>query len=121
MKVANVTPVYKKGSRSEEGNYWPVKILPNLSKVFERCVYKKMPQYFEGIMSKHQCGFRKGHRAQHASISLLEKWRTNVDQGPMSGALFTDLKVFDFLSHDIIIAKLKEYGFDMKALDFIYC
>ena len=68
-----------------------------------------MPQYFEGIMSKHQCGFRKGHRAQHASISLLEKWRTNVDQGPMSGALFTDLKVFDFLSHDIIIAKLKLY------------
>ena len=40
MKLANVTPVYKKGNRSEKGNYRPVSILPNISKVFERCIYK---------------------------------------------------------------------------------
>ena len=38
MKLANVTPVYKKGNRSEKGNYRPVSILPNISKVFERCM-----------------------------------------------------------------------------------
>ena len=42
-------------------------------------------------------------------------------QGPMFGALLTDLsKTFDCLPHDIIIAKLNTYGFDMKALNFIY-
>ena len=80
MKLANVTLVYKKGNRSEKGNYRPVSILPNISKVFERCIYKQMSQFFEGIISKYQCGFRKGHSAQHALISLLEKWRYNVDQ-----------------------------------------
>ena len=30
LKLANVTPVYKKGNRSEKGNYRPVSILPNL-------------------------------------------------------------------------------------------
>ena len=30
MKLANVTPVYKKGSRSEKSNYRPVSILPNI-------------------------------------------------------------------------------------------
>ena len=35
MKLANVTPVYKKGNRSEKGNYRPVSILPNISKVFK--------------------------------------------------------------------------------------
>ena len=72
MKVANVTPVYKKGNGSEKGNYRFVSILANISKVFERRVYKQMSQFLEGIMSKYQCGFRKGHGAQHALISLLE-------------------------------------------------
>ena len=31
MKLANVTPVYKKGSRSDKGSGRPVSILPNLS------------------------------------------------------------------------------------------
>ena len=38
MKLANVTPVYKISNRSEKGNYRPVSILPNISKVFERCM-----------------------------------------------------------------------------------
>ena len=80
-----------------------------------------MSQFFEGIISKYQCGFQKGHSAQHALMSLLEKWRYNVDQGRMFGALLTDLsKAFDWLPQDIIIAKLNAHGFDMKALNFIY-
>ena len=39
MKLANVTPVHKKGNCSEKDNYWPVSIVPNLSKGFERCIY----------------------------------------------------------------------------------
>ena len=34
LKMANVTPVYKKGNRSDKDNYRPVSILPNLSKKF---------------------------------------------------------------------------------------
>ena len=79
-------------------------------------------------MCKYQCGFRKGHSAQHALISLFEKWlnnvdqgRNNVDQGRILGALLTDLsKVFDCLPHNMFFAKLYAYGFDIKALGFIY-
>ena len=75
MKLADVTPTHKKGSQSEKGNYRPVSILPNLSKIFERCIYKQISEYFENILSKYQCGFRKGHSAQHCLIALLEKWQ----------------------------------------------
>ena len=34
LKMANVTPVYKKGNRSDKDNYRPISILPNLSKKF---------------------------------------------------------------------------------------
>ena len=121
IKLASVTPVYKKDNRPVKGNYRPVSILPSISKVFERCVYKQMFQFFEGIISKYQCGFRKGHTKQHALISLLEKWHYNADQERMFGTLLTDLsKAFDCLPHDIITAKLNAYWFDMKALNFIY-
>ena len=43
------------------------------AKVFQRCFYKQISQYFEGITSKYQYSFWKGHTAQHALISLLEK------------------------------------------------
>ena len=91
MKLANITPVYKKGSRSDKGSYRPASILPNLSKAFKRCVYRQMPKIFDEILSKYQCGFRRGYGAQHCLISLLEKWRIGVDQGLEFGALLTDL------------------------------
>ena len=40
LKVANFTPVYKKGNGSDKDSYRPVSILPNFSKNFERCLYK---------------------------------------------------------------------------------
>ena len=40
LKMANVTPVYKKGNSSDKDNYRPVSVLPNLSKIFERFLSK---------------------------------------------------------------------------------
>ena len=77
--------------------------------------------FFDTILSKYKCGFRKGHGAQHCLIALLEKWRESIDQGSEFGILLTDLsKAFDCLPHDVFIAKLFAYGFDDKALRFIY-
>ena len=41
LKNADVIPVFKKGSRNDIENYRPVSILPNISKIFERCIYKQ--------------------------------------------------------------------------------
>ena len=45
MKLANVRSVHKKGSQYDKGNYRPVSILPNLSKVFERCLQKQISDF----------------------------------------------------------------------------
>ena len=121
MKLANLTPVHKKSSRYDKVNYRPVSILPNLSKVFERCLPKEISDLFHTILSKYQCGFMKGHGVQHCLIDLLEKWRESIGRGLEFGILLTDLsKAFDCLPHYLFVAKLFAYGFDDKALCFIY-
>ena len=106
MKLANVTPVHKKGSRYDNGNYRPVSILPNLSKVLERYLLKQISGFFDTILSKYQCGFKRGYSAQHCLIAILEKWRESIDRGLGFGILLTPLsKVFDCVPHDLFIAK----------------
>ena len=53
-------------------------------------------------------------------IGDAKKWKSAVDKGKCFGALLTDLsKVFDCLSHELLIAKLHVYGFDSPALKLI--
>ena len=40
LKLANITPVYKKGSKNSKENYRPVSILPNISEIYEGCLFK---------------------------------------------------------------------------------
>ena len=69
---------------------------------------QKMQICFDNLLSKYQCGFRKGFNAQHYLVSMIEKWKESVDSGGTFGALMTDLsKAFDSLHHELLIAKLE--------------
>ena len=70
LKVANVTPAFKKKSKTSKDNYRPISILPNISKIYERCLYNQMQTYFDNLLSKYQCGFRKGFNTQHCLINM---------------------------------------------------
>ena len=110
FKNANITPVFKKGFRCSKENYRPVSILPVISKIFEKLLCKQITIFIDPLLSKYQCGFRKGFSAQHCLLAVLEKWKNAVDKGKVFGALLTDLsKAFDCLPDELIIAKLNAY------------
>ena len=116
LKHADIKPIYKKESRNEKENYRPVSILPNLSKIFERCMYDQLKDYFDKLLSKYRCEFRKGFITQHCLLAIIEKLQKSLD----SGGLFTDLsKAFDCLPHDLLIAKLHAYGIKKGVFEFV--
>ena len=41
-KFPDVTPLFRKEDRTMKDNYRPISILPNLSKVLQRCIYNKL-------------------------------------------------------------------------------
>ena len=51
---------------------------------------------------------------------MILKWKENVDNDGVFGALITDFsKAFDCLHHGLLIAKLDTNGFDVKSVKLI--
>ena len=65
LKQAEVILLHKKLDPLNKENYRPVGLLPHLSKVFERIIYKQINSYMEDKLAKCLTGFRKSHGTQH--------------------------------------------------------
>ena len=53
-------------------------------------------------------------------MTLLEKWKSDLDKGENTCVLFMDLsKAFDTINHNLLLAKLKTYGYSINALDLV--
>ena len=121
LKIAKVIPLFKKGDIHIVDNYRPISLLPALSKVFEKIVFKQLYDYFltKKLLYNSQYGFREGHSTEFASLEFIDRISQDLDQGKIPIALYLDLsKAFDTLDHSILLAKLKYYGVRNTELDW---
>ena len=52
---------------------------------------------------------------------MVKKWEENLDNNFIIGAVLTDLsKTFDYIPHDLLIAKLSVYSLNSDSLCHIY-
>ena len=80
-------------------------------------LYPKYSKRSNNFFSPFLCGYRKGYSAQHALLSLLDKWYISLDNKDFGAAILMDLsKGFDTLNHDLLLAKVHAYGFAKSAL-----
>ena len=79
LKLADITPVFKKNNPFHKVNYRPVSVLPSISKVFEKLMQKQISGYINNYLSPYLCGYRKGFSSQQALLSLIENWKMVLD------------------------------------------
>ena len=120
LKWANVIPIFKKGDRASSENYRPISILPTFSKIFEKILFDQINAFFQNKFSKFLCGFRKGFSTQTSLIRLLHKWQQSLDKKGIIGTVLIDLsKAYDCIQHNLLLAKLKAYGFSKKSISLL--
>ena len=97
--------------------YRPISTLSNFSKVFGKTIYAQINSFMEPKLSKYRAGFCGKHNTQNV---LLKTWRAMLNKGNKIGAIIMDLyKAFGTLNHNLLLCKLKAYGFNKNALTFI--
>ena len=63
-------------------------------------------------ISNYVTGFRKSHGTQHSLVIMLERWKQAIDKGEYISVMYMDLsKAFDVLNRDLLLARLRAYGF----------
>ncbi len=113
LKLARIRPLFKKGDKNAITNYRPISILPSVSKIFERVIHKQLSSYLENnnLLTKTQYGYRNRHSTEFASMELLDRIYSHMEQSHIPIAIFLDLsKAFDTLDHSILLDKLQFYG-----------
>ena len=91
LKLADVSPIFKKNDDLDNENYRALSILCHVSKVFERIMYMQIDTFVREKLSKLLTGFRKNHSTQHCSMSMLEMWKNTLDKEDYVSAIFMDL------------------------------
>ena len=121
-RLANVTPIFKKGKKAEPGNYRPVSLTNVIGKVMERVVKRGLMEYVEKnkIMANSQHGFRPGRSVQTNLVEFLDGATKWLDEGRSFDVLYLDFsKAFDKVSHKRLLVKLEEAGVKGKVLAWI--
>ena len=121
LKKAELSPLFKKDDSMNKNNFRPVSILSCISKIFERTYSDQMVCFFEAILSLSLSAFRKMFSCETVLIRLIEDWKALLDHHSVIGAMLLDLsKAFDCLPHQLLIAKLKAYGFDDNSCSLMH-
>ena len=85
-----------------------------MSKTFEKDVFNQVYAYFinNDLFYNSQYGFRKLLFTECASLEMVDRISQYLDNGKLPITMYLDLsKAFDTINHEILLKKLKYYGF----------
>ncbi|KAK4830948.1 hypothetical protein QYF61_014407 [Mycteria americana] len=121
-RLANVTPIYKKGRKEDPGNNRPVSLTLVPGKLMEQIILSAIMQHVQDnqMIRPSQHGFRKGRSCLTNLISFYDKVTHLADEGKAVDVVYLDFsKAFDTVSHSILLDKLAAHGLDGCTLRWV--
>jgi hypothetical protein len=121
-KDANVTPIFKKGAKSNPSNYRPVSLTSVCCKVMESVVKDRVTAHLleNNLIKDSQHGFVKGRSCATNLLEFLEKATTAVDRGDSFDVVYLDFaKAFDKVPHKRLVKKLRAHGIKGRVLRWV--
>lgn len=117
---STITLIYKKGDKSDIGNYRPISIMSNIYKVFSKILLSRISKILDENQPKEQAGFRsKFSTIDHIYTvkQILEKFK---EYNCVYYLGFIDYnKAFDSLEHDAIWRSLRLQGVHGKIINIL--
>ncbi len=82
LKIAKISPIYKKDDETEFSNYRPISLLPAILKIFEKVISTQTYEYFtkQKLFYKSQNGFRNEHSTEYAALEIVDRLMTDMDK-----------------------------------------
>ena len=97
-KLANVTPIFKNGFKTDLNNYLPISVIPAVAKIFEKIIYDQLYNYLNvnDLLTSCQSQSYLANRLQRCNVnnhlSSTSPLNCRVPQGSIIGPLiFFDL------------------------------
>ena len=121
-KKATIRPLAKSKTMSHTrppSDTRPIAQLPELSKVLERLVHKRLQGYLEvnNLLHPRQAGFRCGHSTHIAQIGVFGDICHAIDIKKLTFLILFDFsKAVDSIPHAILLAKFRALNFTTHAL-----
>ena len=118
-KLANISPIHKKGSRALASNYRPVSLICLASNLLESIIRDAMIQHLveNDLCTTQQHGFTNDRSCLTNILETLESWTEDVDKGYSVDVIFLDFrKAFDKVRRTRLLQKLSAYGIEGKVL-----
>jgi len=121
-KSANVTPIFKKGSKATPGNYRPVSLTSIACKVLESCIKDVMVDHLStnSLIKGTQHGFMRNKSTTTNLLEFLETLTSEQDQGRPMDVIYLDFaKAFDKVPHRRLLEKFRAHSIDGKVLTWV--
>ena len=119
---ANVTPIFKKGSKADVGNYRPVSLTSVLCKAMEGILKDAIMDHLisNELLGESQHGFLAGKSCLTNLLEYLNVLTRLVDEGHSVDVLYLDFsKAFDKVPHSRLLDKLAAVGIGGAVLQWI--